>query len=210
MLAIVRRATQTVSDEAGLQALIEVGIRLRASAMTYLALRPPQDAGVRDLGQELAALCSSISNSMLSARGIALTLSSDPVAIDAFRCWQISLIVSELVVNAARHAFREREEGAISVKVSARGGYLECTVSDDGRPYGVASPGRGSAIVNALIRDLSGTISREYSDRGSSISLFVPLTDTILIPRAASRNEIVLRKPPFGFLRIAGSADQAK
>jgi two-component sensor histidine kinase len=183
MLAIVRRAAEVVSDQASAMALAEVGIRLRASAMAYLALRPPQDGQMRDLSQELANLCTYISSSILSPRGIRLNLSSDPVAMSAFRCWQISLVVSELVTNAARHAFRQREAGAVTVKISVRDEILRCEIIDDGAADGVVSPGRGTAIVNALISDLGGAISREHFGTGSTIAFYVPLADRILIPK---------------------------
>src|SRR5271156_870250 len=53
MLEIVRRAAEVASDRASAKILIDVGLRLHASAMTYISLRPPQDGQVRDLSQEL-------------------------------------------------------------------------------------------------------------------------------------------------------------
>jgi two-component sensor histidine kinase len=138
---------------------------------------------MRDLSQELANLCTHISSSILSPHGIRLNLSSDPVAMSAFRCWQLSLVISELVANAARHAFRHREAGAVTIKICACDEVLRCAIIDDGAAAGVVSPGRGTAIVNALISDLGGAISREHSGTGSTVAFYVPLADAILIPK---------------------------
>jgi two-component sensor histidine kinase len=179
----VRRAQEKASDRTSELVLTEVGLRLRASAMTYLALRPPQDKHFCDLSRELAVLCTSISNSILSPRGIRLTLSADPVMISAFRCWQISLVISELVTNAARHAFHQRDGGAVTIKTSVCDGILRCEIIDDGAASPVVSPGRGTTIVNALINDLGGSVSREHLSTGSTIIISVPLADAILFSK---------------------------
>jgi len=189
MLAIVRRAAEAAADRNSAEILIDVGLRLHASAMTYISLRPPQDGHVRDLSQELAALCTSISNSILSARGITLTLSADPVTISAFRCWQICLVISELVTNAARHAFRDRDKGSVLIRICAGDGILRCAIVDDGAADGVFAPGRGTTIVNALINDMGGTISSEHLSTGSTIAFCVPLTDAILIPKIGQQGQ---------------------
>jgi two-component sensor histidine kinase len=187
MLTMVRRAADRAPDGTSAAVLNEVGVRLRASAMTYLALRPPLDGSDRDLSQELAVLCTSISNSVLSPRGITLTLSADPVIVSPLRCWQISLVVSELLNNAAKHAFRQRDAGAVTIKISTRGGMLRCAIMDDGGVDSVPSFGRGTAIVNALVDGLGGTVSREYRSSGSTIAFCVPLTDADCVDQIATR-----------------------
>jgi two-component sensor histidine kinase len=182
MLAIIRRAALTVGDETSGRALADVAVRLRAAATTFQALRPPQEGLVRDLDQELETLCTAITNSMLSARGITLTLSSEPVTISAYRCWQISLVVSELLTNATRHAFRGATQGSIAIGVYIRGETIQCTVADDGTCEGNGTPGRGTAIVNALIDDLGGTISRRFSATGSVITFAIPLAEAFFRP----------------------------
>lgn len=154
MLAIVRRASRAVTDETSEQALDEVAAKLRAAAMSFLALRPPMDGLWRDLSRELEPLCASLSNSFSSSRQITLTLTSEPVTISAYRCWQLSLIISELVTNAARHAFRLRPNGSIEVTISVRDGSIKCAVVDDGICEEKIMPGRGTTIVNALVNDL--------------------------------------------------------
>ncbi len=190
MLAIVRRASHSVTDETteqvfetAEQALDEVATRLRAAAMSFLALRPPLDDHVRDLNRELEALCAALSRSFSPHRRITLTLTSEPVTVDAFRCWQLSLIIFELVTNAARHAFLLRRRGFINVMTSVRGGKIECAVVDDGICDDTAPSGRGTAIIDALINDLGGTISRHYAVTGSTILLSIPCDEDIFPPK---------------------------
>jgi two-component sensor histidine kinase len=209
MLAIVRRTAQTVSDQATGRALADVTIRLRTAAVTYQALRPPQVGHVCELDQELKTLCESISNSILSSRGIALTLASDSVSICAYRYWQISLVIFELVTNAARHAFGLEKDGSIKVIARVCDGNLQCAVIDDGVCEGVASPGRGTTIVNALITDLGGTISRNHSKAGSMIAVCVPLDDpTVLSRLAVASSTAPLQNSFFSFLERRDSTSE--
>lgn len=178
MLSVLQCASLAVSDEESKRALNTVARRLRAGANVFHALKPPADAGLRDLNRELELLCSSLSISTLSWRGIRLTLSADSVMLEARRCWQLSLIISELVTNAARHAFREKSEGSIVITLRADGDSFECTVVDNGACSSTQlAPGSGTAIVNALIHELHGTISREYTGAGSTIAFRVPIAE---------------------------------
>jgi len=187
MLAIVRQASRCVPDKTSEQALDAVAARLRAAAMSFLALRPPMDGLLRDLSRELETLCASLSDSFLSHRRITLSLTSEPVAISAYRCWQLSLIVSELVTNAARHAFLLRPSGFIEVTTRIRDENIECAIADDGICEETIKPGRGTAIVDALVNDLGGTISRRHGVTGSTIVLSIPRAEVFFVP-AARRN----------------------
>ena len=77
ILALVRRAAAVVLDETSGQALEDVAIRLRAAAASLRALRPPREGHVRGLDQELEALCTALTKSVLSPR--ALLLPSRPI-----------------------------------------------------------------------------------------------------------------------------------
>lgn len=186
MLAIVHCASLAVSDDVSGRALADVAFRLRSAAKISQALRAPEDDGLRDLDLELESLCAAISDAVLSCRGIRLTLLSDPITLDAYRCWKIALAVSELVINASRHAFRSRSYGSITIDVRVRNGNVECAVIDDGSSLPTISPGRGTAILDALAVDLGGTIARCHTNCGSTITLCVPLVKSFGASRTRS------------------------
>jgi two-component sensor histidine kinase len=178
MLCTIRRASLSVSDEAAGQALNEVAIRLGAAAAAWQALRPPSGNAPRNLDEDLAALCSAFSASILADRHIKLSLAVDPVTVTGRRSWQILLIVAELMLNASRHAFRRREEGSIHVEMRVRGGMIQCAVIDDGEAAPSISPGRGSAILEGLAGELGGMLLRTHTAHGSTVVLRVPPTET--------------------------------
>ena len=171
MLSMLRRASAGMSDAAGVAVLDAVSARLRAAATAYGALRPLGGALVRNLDDDLECLCASLTSSILADRSIRLTLAAEPVALSAQRSWQISLIVSELVMNAAKHAF---DAGAIVVNVRVIGQTIQCAVIDNGKGSPGYMPGRGSGIVDALAAGLGGQIIRQFSNTGSTVVLCVP------------------------------------
>jgi two-component sensor histidine kinase len=177
MLSMVRFASLRVSEPECERALEELTHRLNASAVAFRALSRPFDRAPRALGEELESLCASLSASLLAKDGIGLTLIADTVRVEAQPCWKMCLIVSELIVNAARHAFHGCRGGSIAVKLSVQGGAISCAVVDDGSAPMAIAPGRGSAIVDAIAAELGGTVDRNHTIQGSAVVLHVPIGD---------------------------------
>jgi hypothetical protein len=62
------------------------------------------------------------------------------------RCWRLGLIVSELIKNAERHAFRNGG-GLIRVELLPSLSFVECRVTDNGTGEANTCPGPGLEIV---------------------------------------------------------------
>ena len=175
LLAMVQCASLAVSDTATEYVLRQIELRLRATSTTFRALGRPWGTLPRSLDVELESLCAALTESVLKDREIALTLSAQPITVDSGLCWRLSLVIAELVMNAAKHAFRASRRGSIEIDVRMSGGGVQCMVRDNGAATAVISPGRGTTIVNALISELGASIVRNFSSRGSIIVLHVPL-----------------------------------
>jgi two-component sensor histidine kinase len=174
MLATVERATRAASDETSLRALMDVGARLRAGARAHRVLCQPRDGGRARLDNDLERVCASLSAAMQLDRAITLTLSCEPIELDAFQSWQASLIVSELITNAVKHAFAKVETGKVWVAVRIAGGEVRIVVADEGNGSGAIQPGRGARIVNALAKELGGVIWRNHTAQGSIVAVYFP------------------------------------
>jgi two-component sensor histidine kinase len=137
-------------------------------------LRPPLAAGSADLSANLIQLCHAMTSSGLAERDIELHLAvTEPVMLDAKRCWRAELIISELITNASRHAFTS-QAGRISVAVETAAGQIICRVSDDGSPTATLKRGLGSELIDALAADLDGYVERIHKASGTTITLFFP------------------------------------
>ncbi len=125
---------------------------LAASSLGNVALRP-----------YLTELCESLAASMIfDPERLSIEVSVDNSVVDANASVSLGLIVTELVINALKHAFPEQRRGKIVVDYHSDGGKWTLSVTDDGigMPAGAdkAKPGLGTGIVEALARQLRGHI----------------------------------------------------
>jgi two-component sensor histidine kinase len=123
------------------------------------------------------ALCKSIGASMISdASRITLDVTTDDSSTNAEISVSLGLIVTELVINALKHAFPGRtRSGAIRVDYKAQGTAWTLSVSDNGIgiPVGEAAPatGLGSGIVAALAKQLDAIVKTEAANPGTRVSI---------------------------------------
>jgi two-component sensor histidine kinase len=157
-------------------ALAQIVDQLYALARAHEVLQPPTATAVADLGAGLTRFCQAMTSSRLAQRGIELRLSiSRPVLLDVKRSWRAQLIVSELIINASRHAFGT-SAGCISVTVECVSGEVVCCVSDDGAAAEAVKRGLGTELIDALAADLDGRVERHYATSGTTVTLGFPRT----------------------------------
>jgi two-component sensor histidine kinase len=99
------------------------------------------------------------------------------------RAVSIALVLTELVTNAAKHAYPEGTMGPIWVRLEPdEAGGLRLTVADQGKglPQGMATGragGLGIRIATALTQQLGGRLdARAAGDRGTEVELNLPAT----------------------------------
>jgi len=154
----LRDAHQRVMSVAALQH------QLAASSLEGVPLRP-----------YLTHLCESIAASMIGdPERISLTVDADDTVVASDISISLGLIVTELVINALKHAFPKNRKGAIRVAYKAGGGDWTLSVSDDGVGMPVAhkaSAGLGTSIVAALSRQLQAEPSIKDRHPGMTASV---------------------------------------
>ena len=139
--------------------------QLAATSLGEVALRP-----------YLAQLCESLGASMIHDHDqISIEVNVDDSHTSANASVSIGLIVTELVINALKHAFPEHRLGKIAVGYETHGGAWTLSVADDGigMPSGVhaAKPGLGTGIVQALVGQLGAEIRIADAAPGTAISI---------------------------------------
>jgi two-component sensor histidine kinase len=122
------------------------------------------------------------------AQPIAVTVTAEGGRMDSQRAVSLGLIVTELVLNAIKYAFPLEKAGArIQVTYETAGSDWELTVSDNGVgkiANDVPSTGLGTAIVEALVRQLEAKVDVVSDTNGTSVSI-TRATFTSKVPRAA-------------------------
>jgi two-component sensor histidine kinase len=131
-----------------------------------------------EVGPYLSKLCESLSASMIrNSRPLTLTVKSDEATLSSHEAVSLGLIVTELVINALKHAFPEGRSGAIAVtyKLAHPGWTLSVMDNGAGRPAPLADAkaraGLGTSIVEGLAKQLGAQVSTADANPGTRVSI---------------------------------------
>lgn len=120
-------------------------------------------------------LCESISASMIGdVDQISLVVEGGGGVIEARVSVSLGLIVTELVINALKHAFPEGRKGKISIDYNFRGPNWVLCVRDDGVGMPLTAPvrtGLGTSIVAALAGQLHASVEITPKHPGTQVSI---------------------------------------
>lgn len=175
ILLIKARAVQ--SDETRRQ-LEDAHQRVLSVAAVQQHLHVSGGAKPIEIAEYLAKLCETLALSMIGdSRPISLRVDADAGTAVSRDAVSIGLIVTELVMNALKHAFpAEKPDAAIVVSYKVSGTDWRLTVSDNGlgKPDVGASdtkPGLGTSLVKALTRQLDAVVEIASDGRGTVVSI---------------------------------------
>lgn len=130
-----------------------------------------KDVSVADF---FANLCGALSEAILEPAGIRCEAAIADGMLSAAQCHRLGLIVTELVTNAAKHAFPGGQAGLIRVEARRRNGSWWCTVADNG--VGATGPlgGTGGRILKGLARSICAQLHGETGCDGTAVTVVVP------------------------------------
>jgi two-component sensor histidine kinase len=167
-----------VTDPRARAALIETAERLSAVGQIHRFLAAQRQATGVDLNRFLIELGGLIADST----GLDCQVDADPVIAPGEVAQQLAIVINELAMNAAKHAYPWGDRGALHVKCSRQGGKLVVTVADEGegldqRFAAGRSKGLGMSIIEAIVRQLSGALEA-VNDQGARFTITLPLPST--------------------------------
>ena len=171
---ILQNARQTSSDETRVH-LTDAHSRVMSVASLQQQLAASR-LGEVELAPYFNQLCKSIGASMIhDPARLSLRVEADDSTTNADVSVSLGLIVTELVINALKHAFPGGRSGEIVVGYSSHGPNWTLSVRDDGvgmpKDAASATPGLGTSIVEALARQLHARIQVDSAGRGAMISV---------------------------------------
>ena len=165
------------------QQLQDASNRIGAVARAHRRLQSRDDPATIDLGSYLAEVCGDLGSTF----GMCRFEDALPAArrVPPNRAVSIALVLTELVTNAAKHAYPEGTMGPIRVRLApgADGG-LSLIVADEGKGLAQGMPtgrggGLGIRIARALTQQLGGRLdARAAGERGTAVELSLPATGT--------------------------------
>jgi two-component system, sensor histidine kinase PdtaS len=149
--------------------------RVMSVAQLQLQLAVGSNEAV-DVHAYLTRLCDTIGASMIpDPQQLALTVVAPQVSVEPEVSVSLGLIVTELVINALKHAFPNGAGGKILVSYELTGPTWTLSVTDNGvgMPKGKpeAMAGLGSSIVEALARQLGADVAVTAMKPGTRVSI---------------------------------------
>ncbi|MCP3401695.1 sensor histidine kinase [Bradyrhizobium sp. CCGB20] len=119
-------------------------------------------------------LCEAISEAVLEPAGIRCEAAIESGTLPASQCHRLALMLTELVTNAAKHAFPNKSDALIRIEIASRDGAWLCTVADNG--IGATAPlqGTGSRILEGLARSIDARLQGEAGQGGTRVTIVMP------------------------------------
>jgi two-component sensor histidine kinase len=165
--ALIRMEARGISDMSTGQGVDRLAGRVEALGLLYRALEKSGPDGVVDLGIYLSEVASAVMRAH-AVEGTHLDLQVDAWSVSLDIAMPVGLVVNELLTNALKHAFRERDAGAITLHSMADGQRCKILVADDGvglpAGYSWPQPGKLSAlIVRSLLQNAKASLDVQSS-----------------------------------------------
>lgn len=180
VVAAMLRLQSSASNDAQLrEALAEASTRVLTVGRAYERLAYNADFETIELVAYIREVCADLDKEVLPCR-IHLE-APETVEFPADRAILVALIINELVLNAARHAYPDRPGETIWVSIArAEPNVLLASVRDEGVGLPAdfdpkKSKRLGALLVTALSKQLNAEMTRPPCTKGTNVTLRIPM-----------------------------------
>jgi two-component sensor histidine kinase len=176
--SIILMKARTVKSEETRLHLQDAHQRVMSVAAVQRQLHASVAGGPIQIAPYLSKLCDTLATSMIGdTRPISLKVVGENGLATCRQAESLGLMVTELVMNAVKHAFpNDKVEGHITVAYEVAGTNWKLSVADDGvgKPDGVfaqAKAGLGTGIVKAIAQQLRAEVETLAGPDGTTVSI---------------------------------------
>jgi two-component sensor histidine kinase len=148
--------------------------RVVAFGQLYYLLSGDEDIETISVAGFFEPLCEALSETILEPVAIRCAVAIGDGTISATQCHRLGLIVTELVTNAAKHAFPNKKAGLIRIEALHRNRCWCFTVTDNGRGATGSLQGTGGRILESLARSIRAQMLYESDEDGTRVTIVVP------------------------------------
>jgi len=158
-----------LKDSPAVAALEDAQSRLRTMSVLYDRIRRAENFSEISIADYLSSVIDDIVSTNPSTANVSVVKRLEDYSVAAQKLSSVGIVVNELVCNAMKYAFAQRDTGTLSIETRKSDGKAIVIVADDGvgLPDGVGigtSEGFGMLVVGAVARQLGGEVRIE---RGS-------------------------------------------
>ncbi|MCA1409287.1 ATP-binding protein [Ensifer sp. IC3342] len=173
--SILMLKARAVSSEETRHHLEEARQRVMSVAAVQQHLNSSAVVDKVEMGSYLSKLCSSLAASMIGERQtIAVRVRADHAEVDSGVAVNVGLIVTELLINAIKHAFpTPRADAQVLITYEVDAADWQLTVSDNGvgKSEPTMGPGLGTTIVKAVVEQLGARLETSAGPEGTKVAI---------------------------------------
>ncbi len=151
--------------------------KIKSIALIHEKLYQNESLAEIEFGDYIRSLGEHISSTMSTDKKIDLTVDVDEGILNILVAIPCGLILSELITNSYKHAFRDRESGHIHIRFSPRDSGFIMSIQDDGngeiaKQNMNQSQSIGMTIVKGLAAQIGATLTFDYAS-GTKVTVEV-------------------------------------
>lgn len=179
--SLIVMQSRSIEDERVRRSLRSMLERVEALSTVHRRLYQARDVTRFDVAEFVRDLVADL----VGADGradIRARLDLEPVEVPAEKAAPLALMINELVTNAIKHAFRDRDDGEITVRVGRVDGHFHVEVGDNGDgidgldPSGPRPNGSfGTNLIRSLGRQLRAKVTWRDGEPGTRVLIAMPV-----------------------------------
>jgi two-component sensor histidine kinase len=154
--------------------------RVIAMGAVYRHLYNIDTMGRVEFGELLRMICSESERAYIGASRPAISCETEPVEVSGGQATSLAVLAHELITNALKHAYPQRDPGPITVRLRHNeNGAVEFRFADRGRgmpaDLNIDRPNSlGLKVITATVRQFGGTITINRLDPGTEFIIVFP------------------------------------
>jgi two-component sensor histidine kinase len=177
--AFLRLQSNAASQPETKTALSNATVRVNAIGHVHRQLYTGSDVREIDLGRYLEDLVVDLQKTLGTETGASLSVTAEAIGTTTDRAVSIGMMVTELVLNAAKYAYPQDRNGPVRVSCrSTPDGGLELVVEDDGVGMSDGTPakggGLGQKIVGMMGAKLQAKVGQDQAHKGVRTVIRIP------------------------------------
>ncbi len=171
--------SRSIDDPLALEAIAESRNRVQSMALIHQNLYQDESLMEVSLPDYISQLTQSLLASyQLSGKEIELKQRIDDLALDVDLLIPLGLILNELISNALKHAFGERQHGQISIEIQALPEHLQVKVADNGQGLPPdfeqkTQTSLGFKLVRSFVKKMNAKLQIN-TQGGTQIDMLIP------------------------------------
>ena len=167
-------AMQAKADEQVRPALVEAQRRLAAVSLVHRRLYADDNVERVNLARYLEDLTTEMKASLGPDWAASIATDFAPILAPADVAVNVGLILTELVINANKYAYGGAA-GPVSIVLEQHRNRLRLIVADKGQGKAGDREGFGSRMLNAIVRQLNGTLDESGNGPGLRVIMTAPI-----------------------------------